>query len=374
MKKINIFLSLSAVIFFITFISVLPKKVNAQAGPDVCPSGLVSYWKGDDTAEDSVGPNNGQFVAQTASYATGKVNNAFNFDGGYFLSGSTNLPIGNSPRTLEFWVNGPNMALANSFLAGWGTSNGINYQMSSIFLGWSQYPSRQFAFWGFGADVIGNTLLDDNTWHHLAMTYDGTDGLNLKIYHNGILESYADRPHGAFTLSTPIGTDFIMAFNSFLESFGGGQRFHGLIDEVAVFNRALSESEVYQQFQNGVHGQSYCVVAVAIDIKPGSDPNCFNYNDHGVIPVAILGSSFFDATQVDPDTVLLNGQVVKAAGKSNKLLAHTEDVNTDGFDDLVVQIADSDGTYQTGDATATLTGKTLSGLDFQGTDSICIVP
>lgn len=379
MKKSYLFMLLITLFALVVPVSFFAKRSRAQVvqgDPGVCPGSLVSYWQGDGTGEDSVGPNNGQFVQQTASYATGVANNAFNFDGGYFKSDSVNLPTGNSPRTLEFWVKSPNMALSNSFLAGWGISNGINYRMSSLFLGWSQVPSRQFAFWGFGADVIGNTILTDNEWHHLAFTYDGTDGQNLKLYHNGVLESAAYRPHGEFLLNTPTDTDFIMAFNSYLEAFGGGQRFQGLIDEVAVFNQVLSESELYQHYQNGLVGNPYCVptTTVVIDIKPGSFPNCFNSNGQGVIPVAILSNSSFDATQVDPETVSLTGQSVKAVGKSNKFLAHLEDTDGDGYTDLVVQIQDVDGTYQTGDTSAELIGKLYSGQNIEGTDSICIVP
>ena len=43
-------------------------------------------------------------------------------------------------------------------------------------------------------------------------------------------------------------------------------------------------------------GESLTFKPVAIDIKPGSDPNCFNNDGHGVIPVAILSSTDFDAT------------------------------------------------------------------------------
>jgi hypothetical protein len=112
-------------------------------------------------------------------------------------------------------------------------------------------------------------------------------------------------------------------------------------------------------------------------IKPGSDPNCFNNNGHGVIPVAILGSANFDAVQVDPATVELNGLAVKAVGKSNKLLVHIEDVNNDGFNDPVVQIEDSDTIFQPGDGVATLTGALFpefDGIAIEGADSICIVP
>lgn len=112
---------------------------------------------------------------------------------------------------------------------------------------------------------------------------------------------------------------------------------------------------------------------VSIDIKPGSDPNCFKNDDHGVIPVAILSSATFDATTVDPATVQLGSLPVKMAGKSGKYLAHAEDVNGDGLTDLVVQILDDDSLVITGSGQATLVGAT-PGFPISGTDSVCIVP
>lgn len=111
---------------------------------------------------------------------------------------------------------------------------------------------------------------------------------------------------------------------------------------------------------------------VDIDIKPGSDPNCFNNNGNGVIPVAILGSITFDVSQVDDTTVELAGMAVKAVGKKGKLLSHIEDVNGDFVDDLVVQIEDADGTFSVGSTTTILTGNLFDGTPFEGTDTICI--
>ncbi|MBW2738248.1 MAG: hypothetical protein JRE64_05235, partial [Deltaproteobacteria bacterium] len=119
------------------------------------------------------------------------------------------------------------------------------------------------------------------------------------------------------------------------------------------------------------------VIEVTIDIKPGSDPNCFNNDGHGVIPLAILGSTDFDCTQIAPSTCTLSGLTLKIAGKSNKLMAHIEDVNNDGFDDLVLQIEDQDGAFQVGESETTLTGnlyEAYGATHIQGTDSICIVP
>jgi len=113
------------------------------------------------------------------------------------------------------------------------------------------------------------------------------------------------------------------------------------------------------------------VLMVDIDIKPGSDPNCFNHDGNGVIPVAILGSGIFDVTQVNPASITLDGQIIKLKGNGEPQ-ANIEDVNNDGFDDLVVKIIEIDGTYTEGLGIATLTGELFDGTPIQGSDSICI--
>ena len=121
------------------------------------------------------------------------------------------------------------------------------------------------------------------------------------------------------------------------------------------------------------------VLEVAIDIKPGSDPNCFNNDGNGVIPVAILGSVDFDVATINLDQITipeeqrlaLDGMAVAVRGK-NKIMCHYEDTNGDGYTDLVCQIEDDDGVYQEGTGTGTITGTLLNGTPIQGTDSICI--
>ena len=114
------------------------------------------------------------------------------------------------------------------------------------------------------------------------------------------------------------------------------------------------------------------VVNIDIDIKPGSDINPINNNGNGVIPVAIFGNETFDVADIDPETVALEGCAIKAVGKKGKLLAHIEDINDDGYADLVVQIEDVAGAFV--GPTATLTGELFDGTLIEGTDVICIVP
>jgi len=60
---------------------------------------------------------------------------------------------------------------------------------------------------------------------------------------------------------------------------------------------------------------------VSIDIKPGSDVNSINLGSNGTIPVAIFSTVDFDATTVDPLTVMLADASVKVEGKRSGLLA-----------------------------------------------------
>ena len=114
--------------------------------------------------------------------------------------------------------------------------------------------------------------------------------------------------------------------------------------------------------------------SVSIDIKPGSDPNCFNQNERGVIPVAILGAADLDVKQIKVDSLSLQGLSVKMVGKTSRYLAHYDYVNGDAYLDLVVQFADSDDWTASGTDNAILTGTLLDGTPIEGQDSICIVP
>jgi len=113
------------------------------------------------------------------------------------------------------------------------------------------------------------------------------------------------------------------------------------------------------------------VIEVDIDIKPGSDPNSINLGSNGVVPVAILGSATFDASTVDPSTVVLAGATVRFKGQSGTA-GSLDDVNGDGYLDFVVQVYTID--FAPGDGTAELTGATYGGDLIHGTDSIRVVP
>lgn len=116
------------------------------------------------------------------------------------------------------------------------------------------------------------------------------------------------------------------------------------------------------------------VLHMSIAIKPGTPPPVpLNLEGHGTIPVAILSSATFDARTVDPSTVTLAGAPVKRK-PNGTLMWSFEDVNGDGFIDMVVHVAASDLQLTETDTEAKLEGKTVDGSIIRGSEAIQIVP
>jgi hypothetical protein len=105
---------------------------------------------------------------------------------------------------------------------------------------------------------------------------------------------------------------------------------------------------------------------VDIDIKPGTDPNSVNLRANGKIPVAILTTDTFDATQVDWESVLFGPE---GATEVHERI-HIDDVDDDGDMDVVLHFVTQNAGIACSDTKATLTGETFSGESFVGTDTI----
>lgn len=111
------------------------------------------------------------------------------------------------------------------------------------------------------------------------------------------------------------------------------------------------------------------VVTVPVDIKPGGFPNAVNPRSNGVIPVAILTTDSFEASIVDPATVLFGATGSEAAPTDYAL----EDVNGDGRLDMILHFSTHDTGIACGATSASLTGKTISGQVIKGSDSVLTV-
>ncbi len=123
-------------------------------------------------------------------------------------------------------------------------------------------------------------------------------------------------------------------------------------------------------------GSNLCVGFVLIDVKPGSFPNSINTKSMGKVPVAFLGSNTFDVTDVDVTTLEFGpsgATPVHDLTDPDVYASHLEDVNNDGFTDLVSHYIQKETGIACGVTEATLTGN-HDGQPIEGTDSVRPVP
>jgi len=103
-----------------------------------------------------------------------------------------------------------------------------------------------------------------------------------------------------------------------------------------------------------------------IDIRPGTDSNPFNPKSQGVISVAILTTSQFNATRVNATSVRFGVTGTEAASVHTVLT----DVDHDGDIDMVVHVRTQETRIPCGTSSAVLKGQTLSGEAFRGQDAL----
>jgi len=332
------------------------------------PEGLISWWPLDETDGDKAGDivdgNDGTYVNGPIP-VEGKVAGALSFDGiGDYVDlgsdSSLNIP---GSVTIDAWVKiiGDVVRWYNYFFADFDNTGWVSQLSLGVYSvgGNFQFYSYEGRSSGDNTYVLSSADKTAGEWYHVAVVRDD-DIKTIKLYVNGNLEgsnSYAGK--------IPVS----LQGNKYLGSSGSwGDYFNGELDEVEIYNRALSDLEIQSIFNAGSAGKCKlpAVIMVTIDIKPGSDPNSINLGSKGVVPVAVLTTEDFDASTVDPGTVLFaDAYPVKWA---------MEDVDYDGDMDMLLHFKTQDLNLNQDSAEATLTGETMGGTPIEGTDTVNIVP
>ncbi|MEA3500748.1 MAG: LamG-like jellyroll fold domain-containing protein [Candidatus Marinimicrobia bacterium] len=193
-------------------------------------AGLVSFWNFNENsgsvAKDSVGDNNG--VIYGASWTTGINGSALEFFGKgerLEVDNSNSLNIDGNQITLSTWFK----------LSEIKNAGGLIFKNSQYFLKINNQGKISFVLyipsWSEISTDWGDRITDTN-WHHVAGVYDGVE---MKIYLDG-KEFASQAVKGNIQLTTSdvwIGSQTKSLNN-----------FNGKLDEIGIYNKALSESEI----------------------------------------------------------------------------------------------------------------------------------
>lgn len=215
------------------------KQIKTNVQPAVLTNGLVAYYPFNGTILDYSGTSNNNHLTGTYSSASNRFgipNTAIALNGSnQYLSkvNPVNFPSGNSQYTMSFWFKANNWN-ANMALGGFGPSN-INFTCNYV----KTLPNFGITHYHWNLDYNFAFSFGVGTWRHLVITYDGTTEY---YYVDGQLRNTYSHPTFKLLLNPTIFS--VGARISSPPSSGVVELFNGAFDEIRIYNRALSSSEV----------------------------------------------------------------------------------------------------------------------------------
>jgi len=207
---------------------------------------LIGWWRFDEgagtTATDSSGKgNDAGFAGSPVWVEDGKLGKALKFNGSSdYLAApdSESLDINGDQLSIAAWINGEDWPAANHILrkiadTGTGSIYMIRVQPDSV---------RVYLNTSAGETIVqGTTVLPTNEWNHTALTYDGAQAL---IYVNGRVDIAMD-----------VSGEVTQSDNEL--RIGRGEPagyFMGMIDDVRLYNHALTEDELVSAMEGSGAG------------------------------------------------------------------------------------------------------------------------
>jgi hypothetical protein len=211
-------------------------------------AGMVGWWRAEGSGNDSVGTNAGTLFGGP-TFTNGEVGQALSFDGLNDFVGipaSSTLDVGTGDGlTMEGWINPTDV---NATHALWEWNDGVGDYGVHVWFSIPDYGGVRSIFANL-QDVANNDhylatapgLIAAGSFQHIALTYSKSNG-TAKIYYNGTV--VANQNLGVFTPQTSQKLYFGMR----PAGPSAGSYFNGVMDEVSLYNRALSDAEIVAIF------------------------------------------------------------------------------------------------------------------------------
>ncbi|MGA3284586.1 MAG: LamG-like jellyroll fold domain-containing protein [Verrucomicrobiota bacterium] len=240
------------------------------------PAGMVGWWPGDGDALDySVFQNhgvpvkavNGSTVPWTGQYAAGKVDQAFDFSGcdNCYISvpDQPQLNFGTGSFSIDAWVKIPNVPPPADGIQCIVDKRDLTSEAGYFLYLGGGAPAFEIGAPGYSLSTSTATNVNDDQWHHVAVTVSRPGNpvdSEICFYVDGV-QTYCLR--GAAPLDSVDNTADLHIGLRIPDLPYDPVSFQGRIDEVEVFNRALSQQDVQSIFNAGSFGKCKCAPPAA---------------------------------------------------------------------------------------------------------------
>jgi hypothetical protein len=244
----------------IAILAVAITNIQAQTLPSYVPTnGLVGFWGFNGTANDQSGNGNNGTVngATLTTDRFGNANSAYSFDASQ--NAKISLPLQQNEiitYSISAWFK--TTSEYSAILAGRITLDQVGLTLLI-------HGGKVFYIADGGNIQTGkltNTNYNDNQWHHVVGVYNGTPGIidpnQFAIYVDSVLVSQINVVNGYVTAYAPInnGTDLLLGV------WGSGYNFNGQIDDIAIYNRALTQTEITPLYNAAKVTQNLCTKTI----------------------------------------------------------------------------------------------------------------
>ncbi len=255
-----------------------------------CPTGMVSYWKLEETSgtvlDDAYGTNNAATDVPLGSDASGRVGSAV------ILSGSNTVDIAsatafnfpaNSGFTVEFWIKFTDVSFGmydhivigrgDPYVSGTYWAIGTEHNTGKIF-----FDLRDAN--GNFQSLISASSYNNGAWHHVVAVREIHKNV-LYIDGSPVASVTYDYPSN-FSSSSHISVGYL------LRNGDPEYRYAGSLDELAIYNRSLTQLEITDHNSKGNLGIGYCdgynpnIISIPVTIATVGSPYSYTVRATGL--------------------------------------------------------------------------------------------
>lgn len=194
-------------------------------------TGLVAHYEFENSTGavlDAAGSHDGTISGGVTRDVQGKIGRAFSFSGSGYVNVTDHSDITNySEFTLSAWIYPTFLGTYNTVVSKVSPNRDFNLKINS-----GTTEQVHFAHSATYYSCSGTSTILTNDWIHVLCTWQNNE---WKVYYNGVLEKTNSYPG-----KEPLWTGTLMQIGA----MSNGERFYGTIDDVRVYNRALTATDV----------------------------------------------------------------------------------------------------------------------------------